>query len=108
MRDATTAAPGAFFQRFSELAGHIPHGAKLFQDSCTRCHARDNAGTWMNEDMHPIWAAGASEPTGRFISPTIWQRRTQSIRTAILENLFWAQQRSLLSDGHVVSRLLTT
>ena len=110
MRDAAIAAPGgeagpsdAFSQRFSDLAGHIAHGAKLFRDSCARCHAPGNAGTWTNEDMHPISAAGGSEPTGRFFSPTIWQRRTQSIRTAILENLFWVQQRGLLSDGHVVS-----
>ena len=57
---------------------------------------------WTNEDMHPISAAGGSEPTGRFFSPTVWQRSTQSIRTAILENLFWVQRRGLLSDGHIV------
>jgi hypothetical protein len=53
--------------------------------------------------MQPISAAGGSDPVGRFFSPTLWQRRTQAIRTAILENLFWVQQRGLLSDGHVVS-----
>src|SRR5439155_25080038 len=51
----------------------------------------------------PISAAGGSAPVGRFFSPTIWQRRTQAIRTAILQNLFWMQQRGLLSDGHIVS-----
>ena len=109
IRDAAITAPGgaapsdAFARRFPGLVEHIGHGAKLFQDSCGRCHVSDNAGTWTNEDMHPISAAGGSEPTGRFFSPTLWQRRTQSIRTAILENLFWVQQRGLLSDGHVVS-----
>ena len=110
MRDAAIGAPGgqpapsdAFSQRFSTLSGHIAHGAKLFQDSCGRCHVSGNAGMWTNEDMHPISAAGGSEPTGRFFSPTIWQRRTQAIRTAILENLFWVEQRGLLTDGHVVS-----
>lgn len=50
----------------------------------------------------PDFGCRGSEPTGRFFSPTIWQRKTQSIRTAILENLFWVQQRGLLSDGHIV------
>ncbi len=53
--------------------------------------------------MQPISAAGGSAPVGRFFSPTIWQRRTQAIRTAILQNLFWMQQSGLLSDGHIVS-----
>jgi hypothetical protein len=109
MRDAAvagTARPSAgadpFAQRFPDLATHVGHGATLFQASCGRCHASGNAGLWTNEDMHPISAAGGSEPVGRFFSPTGWQRQTQAIRTAILENLFWLQQRGLLSDGHVV------
>ncbi len=93
----------AFSQRFSGLVPHIMHGGKLFEDSCSRCHVNGNAGLWTNEDMQPISAAGGGEAVGRFFSPTIWQRRTQSIRTAILQNLFWVQQRGLLSDGHVVS-----
>jgi hypothetical protein len=96
------AQTGAFSQRFPDLAGHIVHGAKLFKDSCGRCHVPGNAGLWTNEDMQPISAAGGSEPVGRFFSPTVWQRRTQAIRTAILQNLFWVQPRGLLSDGHVV------
>jgi hypothetical protein len=105
LRDAAL-APGAaadpFAARFPELARHVAHGARLYQASCGRCHAAGNAGTWTNEDMHPISAAGGAEPVGRFFSPTAWQRSTQSIRTAILTNLFWAQRRGLLSDGHVV------
>jgi len=92
-----------FSQRFPNLVGHILHGARLYQASCARCHSPGNAGLWTNEDMHPISAAGGNEPTGRFFSPTIWQRRTQAIRTAILENLFWVQRRGLLSDGHIVT-----
>jgi hypothetical protein len=110
LRDA--AVPGSadqaplsdpFAQRFPDLAGHLVHGAKLFQASCGRCHASGNAGLWTNEDMHPVSAAGGSEPVGRFFSPTGWQRRVQAIRTAILENLFWLQRRGLLSDGHIVT-----
>src|SRR6266851_5623776 len=93
----------AFSQRFPDLVQHVSRGAKLFKDSCGRCHVPGNAGLWTNEDMQPISAAGGSEPVGRFFSPTIWQRRTQAIRTAILQNLFWMQQRGLLSDGHIVS-----
>ncbi len=92
-----------FAKEFPSLAGRLVHGAQLYKASCARCHSPGNAETWTNEDMHPISAAGGSEPTGRFFSPTIWQRTTQSIRTAILENLFWVQQRGLLSDGHIVS-----
>jgi hypothetical protein len=91
-----------FAKEFPNLAGRLVHGAQLYKESCARCHSPGNAGMWTNEDMHPISAAGGSEPTGRFFSPTVWQRSTQSIRTAILENLFWVQQRGLLSDGHIV------
>jgi len=110
VRDAARSATGdpvsqsdAFSQRFPDLVQHVSRGAKLFKDSCGRCHVPGNAGLWTNEDMQPISAAGGSEPVGRFFSPTIWQRRTQAIRTAILQNLFWMQQRGLLSDGHIVS-----
>jgi len=109
VRDAAIAEDSAdraladpFAKVFSNLAGRLVHGAQLFKGSCVRCHSSGNAGLWTNEDMHPISAAGGDEPTGRFFSPTVWQRRTQSIRTAILENLFWVQQRGLLSDGHIV------
>ena len=107
MRDTAIGGPvattDAFAQRFPGLLPHLVHGAKLFNDNCGRCHSPGNAGTWTNEDMQPISAAGGSEPVGRYFSPTIWQRRTQSIRTAILENLFWTERRGLLSDGHIVS-----
>ncbi len=108
IRDAALADPtGAramadpFAQRFPDLAHHIIAGAQAFAGSCQRCHT-SNAGTWTNEDMMPISAAGGREPVGRFFSPTAWQRSVQSVRTAILQNLFWVQQRGLLSDGHIV------
>jgi hypothetical protein len=109
VRDAAIAGSSAdgaladpFGKEFSKLAGRLVHGAQLFKANCARCHSPGNAGMWTNEDMHPISAAGGTEPTGRFFSPTVWQRSTQSIRTAILENLFWVQRRGLLSDGHIV------
>ena len=109
MRDAAIAANSPdraladpFAKQFPSLAGRLAQGAQSYKASCARCHSPGNAGMWTNEDMHPISAAGGSEPTGRFFSPTVWQRSTQSIRTAILENLFWVQQRGLLSDGHIV------
>lgn len=110
MRDSAMAPTGArvpasdpFSQRFPGLVQHVVRGAKLFKDSCSRCHSPGNAGLWTNEDMQPISAAGGTEPVGRYFSPTLWQRRTQSIRTAILQNLFWVERRGLLSDGHIVS-----
>jgi hypothetical protein len=99
---AERALADPFAKEFPSLAGRIVRGAQLFKGSCARCHSPGNAGLWTNEDMHPISAAGGSEPTGRYFSPTVWQRSTQSIRTAILENLFWVQRRGLLSDGHVM------
>jgi mono/diheme cytochrome c family protein len=75
-----------FAIEFPSLAGRLVHGAQLFKGSCARCHSADNAGLWTNEDMHPISAGGGREPTGRFFSPTVSQRRTQSIRATILEN----------------------
>jgi hypothetical protein len=98
-----TAFSDVFSRRFPGLLQHVVRGARLYQESCGRCHASANAGMWTNEDMHPIAAAGGSEPVGRFFSPTFWQRQTQSIRTSILQNLFWVQQRGLLSDGHIVT-----
>jgi|HubBroStandDraft_6_1064221.scaffolds.fasta_scaffold49455_1 hypothetical protein len=107
MRDVAingqASASDAFTERFPGLQQHIAHGATLFKGNCARCHVSGNAGLWTNEDMQPISAAGGGDSVGRFFSPTLWQRRTQAIRTAILENLFWVQQRGLLSDGHVVS-----
>jgi hypothetical protein len=109
VRDAAIAENAAdrvladpFGKAFPSLTARLVHGAQLFNASCARCHSAGNVGMWTNEDMHPISAAGGSEPTGRFFSPTVWQRRTQSIRTASLENLFWVQRRGLLSDGHIV------
>jgi hypothetical protein len=110
IRDAAVSDPSGekaraalFAQRFPELTRHIVAGARRFATACQRCHAAGNAGTWTNEDMFPISAASGGEPVGRFFSPTTWQRSVQSIRTAILENLFWVQRRGLLSDGHIVS-----
>src|SRR5215472_5266453 len=91
-----------FAKEFPSLASRIVQGAQLFKGSCARCHSPGNVGLWTNEDMHPISAPGGSEPTGRYFSPTVWQRSTQSVRTAILENLFWVQRRGLLSDGHLL------
>jgi len=109
IRDAALADPSGaralaepFAQRFPDLTRRIVAGAQAFAGSCQRCHAANNAGTWTNEDMLPISAAGGADPVGRYFSPTGWQRSVQSIRTAILQNLFWVQRRGLLSDGHVV------
>lgn len=108
LRDAAFADPTGeaarndpFGRRYPALAERIVEGAASFRQSCARCHAAGNLGTWTNEDMHPISASGGAEPVGRYFSPTLWNRRTQAIRTAILQNLYWVQRRGLLSDGHV-------
>lgn len=99
--DVAGALDAPLAQRYPKLAEHIVSGAAEFRAACARCHTPGHAGLWTNEDMHPISAAGGEEPVGRFFTPAIWQRRTQSVRVAILQNLYWVQQRGLLSDGHV-------
>lgn len=100
LRDAGT---GALAERFPKLKELVGKGRGIFMKDCERCHSKDNFDTWTNEDMHPISAQGGAEPVGRFFTPSIWNRKNQSIRTAILQNLFWVQQRGLLGDGHLHS-----
>jgi len=91
-----------FAQTFPKLVNKIVSGRQIFDNRCVSCHTPNN-GAWTNEDMHPISEAGGKHPVGRYFSPSIWQQKVQSILVAILQNLFWAQKRGLLSDGHVMA-----
>ena len=100
---AAASTPGTLAARFPKLAELVAAGREEFMESCERCHSKDNFDTWTNEDMHPISAPGGAEPVGRYFAPSVWNRKNQALRVAILQNLFWVQKRGLLSDGHVHS-----
>lgn len=83
-------------ERFPRVAERLRRGAGAFGRACLSCH-RPNFDTWTNEDMMPLTEVGS------FFSPTIFQLKHQSVRVAILRNLFWVEPRGLLHDGHVKS-----
>lgn len=94
------ASEGEFLRRGKEdfplLMSKIAHGAQSYERSCLKCHA-SNFGTATDENMYTL------SEVGTYFSPTIYNRETQSMRTAILRNLYWVAQRGLLHDGHVKS-----
>jgi mono/diheme cytochrome c family protein len=89
---------GQFVQKgadaFPELGKHIASGRAIFLQRCASCH-EDAAGAHSTEKMVRL------DQVGRFFTPTIYQRQTQSIRATFLRDLYWTQHRGLLSDGHV-------
>lgn len=91
---------GAFVQRgpesFAKLGDRLARGRQVFARDCQSCH-QENSGTWTDENMYPL------SDVGTYFSPTIFHRETQSIRTAILRDLYWSERRGYLHDGHVRS-----
>ncbi len=81
---------------FPKLVNRLEHGRHVFTRDCQSCH-QSNFGTNSDEDMLPF------SEVGTYFSPTAYQRKHQSIRTALLRNLHWAEPRGLLHDGHVKS-----
>jgi hypothetical protein len=100
LADVSSDSEGAFMaqgrQHYDSLQNKIFHGQSLYGTYCIRCH-ESNGGTWSNEDMLPFTEVGT------YFSPTLFQRRAQAIRTAMIRNLFWVEPRGLLHDGHVKS-----
>lgn len=84
------------WQQFPKLVAQVKTGKAIFKRDCASCH-NDGFNAYTNEQMYPL------SEVGRFFSPTIYQRETQSIRVAYLRNLYWLQHRGLLSDGHVAT-----
>ena len=82
------------WESYAGVRAAVERGRSEFDQSCASCHA-DNFGTFSNENMIRL------DRVGRFFTPTIYHRETQSIRTGMLRNLYWVQLRGLLSDGHV-------
>lgn len=94
------ATEGQFMQSgpssYPGLSAHIASGKQIYSNSCASCHA-NNFGTWTDENMLPVTQVGT------YFSPTMYERKAQSVRTSILHNLFWVEPRGLLHDGHVKS-----
>ncbi|MBK8589995.1 MAG: hypothetical protein IPN77_12835 [Sandaracinaceae bacterium] len=82
------------WQTFPALATRVAAGRTTFQTRCASCHS-DGMGVNTNERMIRL------DEVGRFFTPTIYQRHTQSIRATFLRDLYWVQHRGLLTDGHV-------
>ncbi|MCA9574678.1 MAG: hypothetical protein KC668_04550 [Myxococcales bacterium] len=100
-RDALVGAgvsEGQFVQRgwqdFPALSNRVAAGRATFETRCASCHS-DGMGVNSNERMIRL------DEVGRFFTPTIYQRHTQSIRATFLRDLYWVQHRGLLTDGHV-------
>lgn len=81
-------------QNFPILMERVQRGTQIFNRDCASCHA-SNLGVYTDESMHRL------SEVGTYFSPSIFHREYQSIRTAILRNLYWVEQRGLLHDGHV-------
>lgn len=100
LRDVNNVKEGEFIkvgkESFNSLMERIKRGKNSFDSACIKCH-QPNFGTWSDEQMMPI------DEVGTYFSPTLFHMQTQSIRTAIIRNLFWVEKRGLLHDGHVKS-----
>lgn len=89
---------GAFvqagYQSYPGVMAAAERGKAAFDQACGDCH-QDELGAHTNEKMFRL------DEVGRFFTPTIYQRETQSIRVTFLRDMYWVQHRGLLSDGHV-------
>ena len=98
MPDEAPASEGAFvqtgWQNIPGVSAAVARGKVHYDKSCGSCH-NDKVGLHSNEQMLPL------SEVGRFFAPTIYQKNQQSIRVSFLRDIYWTQQRGLLSDGHV-------
>ncbi|CAM3754855.1 hypothetical protein [Parendozoicomonas haliclonae] len=89
---------GAFvqtgWQNIPSVSATVARGKQTYDKACASCHT-DKVGLHTNEQMIPL------SEVGRFFAPTIYQKNQQSIRVSFLRDIYWTQQRGLLSDGHV-------
>lgn len=83
-------------ENYPILASRLGRGKEIYQNNCIKCH-QPNFGTGSDENMMPL------SEVGTYFSPTVFQRETQSIRTAMMTQLYWVQKRGLLHDTHVKS-----
>ncbi|MDK2777895.1 MAG: IPT/TIG domain-containing protein [Pseudomonadota bacterium] len=84
----------AGWQSYPQVAAAVARGKTTFDRDCGSCH-NDAVGANSNEKMIRL------DEVGRFFTPTIYQKETQSVRATFLRDMYWTQHRGLLSDGHV-------
>ncbi len=82
------------WQHYPGITAAVERGQAIYARDCGSCH-RDQLGAHTNEQMLRL------DEVGRFFTPTIYQKETQSVRVTFLRDLYWTQHRGLLSDGHV-------
>ncbi|KZY30885.1 MULTISPECIES: hypothetical protein [unclassified Oleiphilus] len=82
------------WQSYPKVSAAIARGKETFDRDCGSCH-NDGVGANTNEKMLRL------DEVGRFFSPTIYQKEVESIRATFLRDMYWVQNRGLLSDGHV-------
>jgi mono/diheme cytochrome c family protein len=81
---------------YPQLTARLERGEAIYRRDCATCHSQ-NFGMNTDENMIRL------NEVGTYFSPTIFHRETQSIRTALLRDLYWLEKRGLLHDGHVKS-----
>ncbi|MFC3152778.1 hypothetical protein ACFOEK_17200 [Litoribrevibacter euphylliae] len=84
----------AGWQSYPSVVAAVERGKSTFDRDCGSCH-NDGIGLNSNEKMVRL------DQVGRFFAPTIYQKETESIRATFLRDMYWVQNRGLLSDGHV-------
>ncbi|WP_281645693.1 hypothetical protein [Parendozoicomonas sp. Alg238-R29] len=98
MPEGAPASEGGFvqtgWQNIPPVSAAVTRGKQTYDKACGSCH-NDKVGLHTNEQMLPL------AEVGRFFAPTIYQKNQQSIRVTFLRDIYWTQQRGLLSDGHV-------
>jgi len=82
------------WQQYADVSAAVNRGKATYERDCSSCHS-DGLGANTNEKMVRL------DEVGRFFTPTIYQKETESVRATFLRDLYWTQHRGLLSDGHV-------
>ena len=82
------------WQQYADVSAAVNRGKAIYERDCSSCHS-DGVGANTNEKMVRL------DEVGRFFTPTIYQKETESVRATFLRDLYWTQHRGLLSDGHV-------
>lgn len=82
------------WQQYADVSAAVSRGKATYERDCSSCHS-DGVGANTNEKMVRL------DEVGRFFTPTIYQKETESVRATFLRDLYWTQHRGLLSDGHV-------
>ncbi len=84
------------YSNYPALEKRLEAGKSIFNRDCRQCHT-PNFGTHSDERMYGF------DEVGTYFAPTLFQQQVQSVRTAIVRNLYFSEERGLLHDAHVKS-----